>query len=154
MSKVLLVIREYGSHIIEKLETASTICILTSFIMKSGVEFLIDALKKAAANGAEIKICNGDYLHITQPEALEILLGIDERIEVRIWKSNGVSFHPKAYIFQADGKYYLFVGSSNLSRSALIQGVEWNLLVSDEKEVFEGAQNEFLKIFMLSRLSL
>lgn len=93
-----------------------------------------------------------DYLHITQPEALEILLGIDERIEVRIWKSNGVSFHPMAYIFQADGKDYLFVGSSNLSRSALNQGVEWNLLVCYEKEVFEEAQNEFLKIFMLSRL--
>jgi superfamily II DNA or RNA helicase/HKD family nuclease len=147
MSNVQLIIREYGSHIIEKLETASTICILTSFVMKSGVEFLKDALKKAADNGAEIKICTGDYLHITQPAALEILLGIDERIEVRIWKSNGVSFHPKAYIFQADGKDYLFVGSSNLSRSALNQGVEWNLLVSDEKEVFEEAQNEFLKIF-------
>jgi superfamily II DNA or RNA helicase/HKD family nuclease len=147
MSNVQLIIREYGSHIIEKLETASTICILTSFVMKSGVEFLKAALKKAADNGAEIKICTGDYLHITQPEALEILLGIDERIEVRIWKSNGVSFHPKAYIFQADGKDYLYVGSSNLSRSALNQGVEWNLLVSDEKEVFEEAQNEFLKIF-------
>lgn len=147
MSNVQLIIREYGSHIIEKLETASTICILTSFVMKSGVEFLKDALKKAAANGAEIKICTGDYLHITQPEALEILLGIDERIEVRIWKSNGVSFHPKAYIFHTDGKDYLYVGSSNLSRSALNQGVEWNLLVSDEEEVFEEAQNEFLKIF-------
>ncbi|MCM3691491.1 DEAD/DEAH box helicase family protein [Neobacillus niacini] len=147
MSNVQLIIREYGSHIIEKLETASTICILTSFVMKSGVEYLQDAIKKAAANGAEIKICTGDYLHITQPEALEILLGIDKRIEVRIWKSNGVSFHPKAYIFQADGMDYLYVGSSNLSRSALNQGVEWNLLVSDEIEVFEEAQNEFLKIF-------
>lgn len=147
MSNVQLIIKEYGSHIIEKLETASTICILTSFVMKSGVDFLQDALKKAAANGAEIKICTGDYLHITQPEALEILLGIDDRIEVRIWKSNGVSFHPKAYIFQADGKDFLYVGSSNLSRSALNQGVEWNLLVSDEKKVFEEAQNEFLKIF-------
>jgi superfamily II DNA or RNA helicase/HKD family nuclease len=147
MSNVQLNIREYGSHIIEKLETASTICILTSFVMKSGVEFLKDALIRAAANGAEIKICTGDYLHITQPEALEILLGIDDRIEVRIWKSNGVSFHPKAYIFQAEGTDYLYVGSSNLSRSALNQGVEWNLLVSDEKEVFEEAQNEFLKIF-------
>jgi superfamily II DNA or RNA helicase/HKD family nuclease len=147
MSNVQLIIREYGSHIIEKLEKASTICILTSFVMKSGVEFLKDALQKAAANGAEIKICTGDYLHITQPEALEILLGIDERIEVRIWKSNGVSFHPKAYIFHVDGKDFLYVGSSNLSRSALNQGVEWNLLVSDEKEVFEEAQNEYLKIF-------
>ncbi|CRK83020.1 DEAD/DEAH box helicase family protein [Neobacillus massiliamazoniensis] len=147
MSNVQLIVREYGSHIIEKLEKATTICILTSFVMKSGVEFLKEALKKAAANGAEIKICTGDYLHITQPDALENLLAIDERIEIRIWKSNGVSFHPKAYIFQSYNEDYLFVGSSNLSRSALNQGVEWNLLVSDAKEVFDEAQDEFLKIF-------
>ena len=109
MSNVQLIVREYGSHIIEKLESASTICILTSFVMKSGVDYLKEALKKAAAKGAEIKICTGDYLHITQPQALETLLAIDERLEVRIWKSNGVSFHPKAYIFQSDKKDYLFV---------------------------------------------
>lgn len=102
MSKVQLITRDLGNHLIEKIENASTICILTSFVMKSGVEFLRDALKKAVENGADIKICPGDYLNITQPEALEGLLSIDDRIAIRIWKSNGVSFHPKAYLFQSD----------------------------------------------------
>lgn len=31
--------------------------------------------------------------------------------------------------------------------SALNNGVEWNLSVSDEKEVFEDAQSQFLEIF-------
>jgi HKD family nuclease len=147
MSKVQLITRELGENLIEKIEEASNICILTSFIMKSGVQFLKDSLKKAAENGADIKICTGDYLYITQPDALDELLSIDERIKTRIWKSNGVSFHPKAYIFQSSDHDFLFVGSSNLSKSALNHGIEWNLSVSDEKEVFEEAQSEFLKLF-------
>lgn len=147
MTKVQLITHGLGNHLIEKIETASTICILTSFVMKSGVEFLKDALKSAAENGADIKICTGDYLYITQPDALEELLSIDDRINIRVWKSNGVSFHPKAYLVQSKNQECLFVGSSNLSKSALLNGVEWNLKISDEKEVFNEAQTQFLKLF-------
>lgn len=147
MSKVQLITRDLGNHLLEKMEGAFTICVLSSFVMKSGVRYLKEALKKAAQNGADIKICTGDYLYITQPEALEELLSIDERISIRIWKSNGVSFHPKAYLFQANEHDVLFVGSSNLSKSALNQGVEWNVAVSDEREVFDEAITEFLSIF-------
>lgn len=147
MSKVHLITKGLGNHLIEKLEGANTICILASFVMKSGVAFLREALKKAAENGADIKICTGDYLFITQPKALEELLSIDDNIKIRIWNSNGVSFHPKAYLFQSNEHDVLFIGSSNLSKSALHNGVEWNLLVRDEREVFDDAQAEFLKIF-------
>ncbi|MDQ1146067.1 superfamily II DNA or RNA helicase/HKD family nuclease [Bacillus sp. SORGH_AS 510] len=151
MSKIQLITSNLGSQLIEKLEGADTVCILSSFVIKSGVHYLKEALKRAAQNGADIKICTGDYLYITQPEALEELLSIDERISVRIWKSNGVSFHPKAYLFQSNENDTLFIGSSNLSRSALNHGVEWNLSVLDEKEVFHEALTEFLNVFYSDR---
>ncbi len=147
MSKIQLITRDLGSHLNDKIEGADTVCVLSSFVMKSGVKFIKDALKKAAQNGADIKICTGDYLYITQPDALEELLSIDERISIRLWKSNGVSFHPKAYLFQSNEHDVLFIGSSNLSNSALNQGIEWNISVSDEKEVFDKALMEFLAIF-------
>lgn len=147
MSKIKLITNDLGTHLLEHIEKASTICIITSFVMKSGVSFLKGALKKAANAGADIKICTGDYLYITQPEGLSELLSIDERIEVRLWKSNGVSFHPKAYLFKKDNDDIIFIGSSNLSKSALVSGVEWNLLVGDEKIVFNDALQEFLKVF-------
>ncbi|SDN61678.1 DEAD/DEAH box helicase family protein [Bacillus sp. OK048] len=147
MSKVQLITTDLGNHLLEKMEGAFTICVLSSFVMKSGVRYLKEALKKAAHNGADIKICTGDYLYITQPEALEELLSIDERICIRIWKNNGVSFHPKAYLFQSNEHDVLFIGSSNLSKSALNHGVEWNVAVSDEKEVFDEAITEFLTIY-------
>jgi HKD family nuclease len=45
-----------------------------------------------------------------------------------LFKSNGKSFHPKAYLFDIPDEHgYFIVGSSNLSRSALKTGTEWNL---------------------------
>lgn len=147
MSKIELITNDLGSHLLRQIEKASSICVLTSFVMRSGVSFLKDALSHAVRSGADIKICTGDYLFITQPEALAELLSIDERIDVRLWRSNGISFHPKAYMFQSAEEDCLFVGSSNLSKSALGNGVEWNLLVSDEKKVFNKALDEFLNVF-------
>jgi HKD family nuclease len=147
MSKIGLITNDLGSHLLRKIEKASTICILTSFVMKSGVAFLKEALASAARTGADIKICTGDYLHITQPEGLAELLSIDDNIEIRLWKSKGVSFHPKAYLFKSDSEDCLFIGSSNLSKSALNNGIEWNLSVSNDEAVFNDALVEFIKVF-------
>ncbi|MCK1992166.1 DEAD/DEAH box helicase family protein [Peribacillus muralis] len=147
MSKVQLITSQLGTHLLKQIDSASSICILTSFVMKSGVQYLRQALKAAAERGAEIKVCTGDYLFVTQPEALRMLLEIDSRIEVRLWKSNGVSFHPKAYLFQKENQDSLFVGSSNLSHSALSNGVEWSLSVSDDEAVFSQGLHLFLETF-------
>ncbi|MCO0597777.1 DEAD/DEAH box helicase family protein [Peribacillus butanolivorans] len=147
MSKVQLITGQLGAHLLKQIDSASSICILTSFVMKSGVQYLREALKAAAERGAEIKVCTGDYLFVTQPEALRMFLENDSRIEVRLWKSNGVSFHPKAYLFQKAEQDSLFVGSSNLSRSALSHGVEWSLSVSDDEEVFSQGLHLFLETF-------
>lgn len=147
MSDVRLITSHLGEHIIRQIDKSSTVYILTSFVMKSGVQFLKESLQRAIHSFADIKICTGDYLYITQPEALEELLKISEKIEVRIWNSNGVSFHPKAYLFQNEANDCLFVGSSNLSRSALSNGVEWNLSVRNHNEVFQDAMEQFLLTF-------
>lgn len=116
--------------------------------MRSGVRLLQSALQQAAERGANIKICTGDYLYITQPEGLEELLGIHPSIEVRLFQSEGVSFHPKAYIFADEKEGMPFVGSSNLSKSALRNGAEWNLGMNRlvEEATFEKAVEEFMKL--------
>lgn len=146
MTKVELITEGLVKLLVKRIEKATSICILTSFVMKSGVEVLQEALKKAANRGADIKICTGDYLFITQPEALRSLLTIHEKIEVRLWKSNGTSFHPKAYLFQFEEDGHLIVGSSNLSRSALTTGIEWNVSLSENQVVYEEALDQFTKV--------
>jgi superfamily II DNA or RNA helicase/HKD family nuclease len=149
MSKVEFIQRNLIEKIQEYIETSSTIYILTSFVMKSGVRLLKETLKKAAERGADIKICAGDYLFVTQPEALREMISIHPDIEVRLWRSRGVSFHPKAYLFENTTSGYFIVGSSNLSKSALTEGIEWNIGLdkSVDENVFAEAMEEFLKLF-------
>ncbi|EPZ38352.1 HKD family nuclease fused to DNA/RNA helicase of superfamily II [Anoxybacillus ayderensis] len=149
MSKVEFVKRHLIEKLKEHIETSSTIYILTSFVMKSGVEVIKEPLKRAAERGADIKICAGDYLYVTQPEALRQLIAIHPNIEVRLWKSEGVSFHPKAYLFEDKSDGYFIIGSSNLSRSALTNGIEWNIGLHKcvEENVFAEVMSEFLTLF-------
>lgn len=149
MKKIELVTENIIQKIIFGIESASTIYILTAFVMKSGVELLKPHLEKAAKRGVDIKICTGDYLYITQPDGLNELINIHSDLEVRMWRSNGVSFHPKAYIFQNDNDGTFIIGSSNLSRSALTTGVEWNLAMQESAEpsTFQEAMEQFIHIF-------
>ncbi len=150
MTKIDLITRNLIEHLLVQIEKSSSIFILTSFVMKSGVEVLKESLRHAAERGADIKICTGDYLFVTQPDALKNLINIHRNIEVRLWRSNGISFHPKSYIFQNKNKGVLVVGSSNLSRSALTSGVEWNLAVdaSNKNETFLKAIDQFSHHFL------
>jgi HKD family nuclease len=102
MPDIRLITENLADEVIPGIERASGIYILTSFVMESGVRLLQPYLQAAARRGAEIKILAGDYLFVTQPQALRRLLEVDDRIEARLWRSYGTSFHPKAYLFDYD----------------------------------------------------
>lgn len=148
MSDIQLITERLGEHLQKAIEQSDSIYILTSFVMDSGVKILKPLLQAACERGAEVKILAGDYLYVTQPKALKRLLGIHPSIEVRLWQSQGQSFHPKAYLFGKKDSGTIIVGSSNLSASALNDGVEWNLLVEDKQTgTLEDALFEFMKLF-------
>ncbi|MCA0993495.1 DEAD/DEAH box helicase family protein [Guptibacillus hwajinpoensis] len=149
MSKIQLVTDKLIDHLVREIESADSIYILTSFVMKSGVELLYHHLELALARRKTVKLCAGDYLFVTQPVALQRLLEL-EGIELRLFQSNGRSFHPKAYLFGSESETGSFlVGSSNLSRSALTSGVEWNLFLpeSSSPSTYQEAEDLFLHTF-------
>lgn len=147
-------IRLITSNLIEEIKQlthkAENIYWIVAFAMKSGVQLVLPHLKEAAANGAEIKILIGDYLHITQPEALELLLTELPTAQIRLYESRGVSFHPKAYLFKSNVNSHVIVGSSNLSASAMMRGIEWSLYAPStvDAQLFETAVDEFMKQFL------
>lgn len=135
------------------IEQATTICFLTSFVMDSGVALLYDSLQTALDRGAEVKIVTGDYLFITQPKAIKRLLQLHDptgnQLEVRMWKSDGISFHPKVYITKKHAHGSVILGSSNMSKMALTQGIEWNVRLDRDASVsfFDTVMDEFMKVF-------
>lgn len=150
MNDILLITQDLHSQIKSDIRKSKTIYILTSFIMRSGIELIYDDLVYALKHEADIKILTGDYLHITQPEALHKLLSLKHpNIDIRMWQSDGISFHPKAYIFNHSDDGAVIVGSSNLSKSALTNGVEWNLRVNRQasEKLFDQSINEYIELF-------
>lgn len=120
--------------------------LLVAFVMRSGVEVLHDHLEDALRRGAHIRLLTTDYLTVTDVGALGFFYDragnhpSGGRLEVKVFESALRSFHPKAYLFRdASGASGVgFVGSSNLSRSALQVGIEWNLATRNVRELADG----------------
>lgn len=128
-------------------ESSTSMYWMTAFAMTSGVKLVLPQLREAAARGCEIKMLVGDYLYITQPDALELLHRELPSLELRLFRSEGQSFHPKAYLFRVNDKNHVIVGSSNLSKSALTGGIEWSLHAPTplEYSLFDVTAEEFMK---------
>ena len=114
-------------QLIQSLKKADSVDIIVSFLMESGVKMLLEELDNALKRGAKIRILTGNYLGITQPSALYLLKKkLGSRVDMRFYNEKDRSFHPKSYIFHYRGYNDIYIGSSNISRSALTSGIEWN----------------------------
>ncbi|WP_422466467.1 DEAD/DEAH box helicase family protein [Endozoicomonas sp. ALC013] len=123
--------------LIDAINRAREIAITVAFIRMSGLQLLFGALSDAVERGATLKVLTSDYLDETDPQALRELMLLRERnADIRIYQCDGQqSFHMKSYIFvHMDNGQWLegsaFVGSSNISKAALVTGHEWNLKLS------------------------
>jgi superfamily II DNA or RNA helicase/diadenosine tetraphosphate (Ap4A) HIT family hydrolase/SOS-response transcriptional repressor LexA len=117
-------------ELLHAMRRADRIDLLSAFVQPSGLKLITDDLVDALARGARVRALTGDYLGITHPEALQSLYTLSTEhpnLTVRFFESGGRAFHPKAYLFHRRAHGIAFVGSSNLSGSAVRDGVEWNL---------------------------
>ncbi len=106
---------------------AKGIDIIVSFLMESGIRMILNDIRQALDKGASVRILTGNYLGITQPSALYLIKKeFGNRIDLRFYNDKERSFHPKAYIFHYKDTSEIYIGSSNISKSALTSGIEWN----------------------------
>lgn len=142
----------------EAFKKAKKVDIIVAFLMESGVKLLKKDIEEAVKNNCQIRILTGNYLGITQPQALYLMKGIlGDSANMAFYKEKNRSFHPKAYIFHyegADGE--IFVGSSNISNSALTKGIEWNyrLEKSQNEDDFNYFSDSFEDLFLNESIML
>ncbi|WP_297520557.1 DUF3427 domain-containing protein [uncultured Clostridium sp.] len=106
-----------------------------AFINFSGLQLILDELKSASDRGIKGSVITSTYLNFTQPAALKRLKefdNIDLKIFITDEKMKG--FHTKAYIFEYDNFYKIYIGSSNLTQAALKSSEEWNVKVISKKD--------------------
>lgn len=137
------------------IDAATSLDLAVAFIMSSGVARIAPQLEDLLARGGQLRVLTGDYLDVTDPRALKRLMDwqsefSSQSVQLRVFETfQAISFHPKTFICRGQQTGVAYVGSSNLSRSALESGVEWNyrVLTSREAEGFSEALGAFEDLF-------
>ena len=138
------------------LRGCKSFCFSVSFIKKAGLELLSNDIRAAVERGAKGKLITSTYQNFTDVESLRWFLNLattfsnfechldDECFyDIRTYSTNG--FHTKGYIFEFDERAEIIIGSSNITRYALLKNIEWDLVVNCAKdsEVYCNALREF-----------
>lgn len=134
-----------GPELKKEIVSADRVDLLCSFLKWSGFRLLEPELTALCARGGSLRVLTTAYMSATEPRALDALaaMGADLKVSYDVQRTR---LHAKAWLFhRASGFSTGAIGSSNLSHAALLDGVEWNVRVSqvDNREILEKFQVTF-----------
>lgn len=118
------------NQLISEIGSSDRIDVVMAFIRLSGIRPLVDALTDHCAAGKPLRILTTTYTGSTERTALDrlVALGADVRISYDV---STTRLHAKAWVFhRRTGFSTAYIGSSNLTMSAQVTGIEWNVRAS------------------------
>ena len=114
-----------------EIPSADSIDLLCAFVRGHGIRVLEDQLRSHCRAGRPLRVITTVYTGSTERKALDWLVSIGAQVKVS-YDTQSTRLHAKAWMFRrATGYSTAYIGSSNLSKSALIDGVEWNVRLSE-----------------------
>ncbi len=150
----------------ESLEKCKSFDWTVSFIKKAGLILLINDIEDALSRGVKGRILTSTYQNFTDIGSLEMFLDLQERfpgqfechLENESFESEGLKagFHTKGYLFHYDDGVKIIIGSSNITRFALLYNKEWDLAVSEDPKssLCAQVQKEFDYLWTKTGLNL
>jgi superfamily II DNA or RNA helicase/HKD family nuclease len=119
-----------GNQVLTEIRSADRIDLVMAFIRQSGISPMLDALRTHCAAGRELRVLTTTYTGSTEVRALDGLRDLGAEIRVS-YDTSTTRLHAKAWLFHRHtGFSTAYIGSSNLTHSAQISGLEWNVRVS------------------------
>ncbi len=121
-----------------------------SFIKSAGLILLSRELEEALARGVKGRLITSTYQNFTDIPSLEVFLAWTKKyqnfechLDYECFGDNG--FHSKGYLFEYEDEMEIVVGSSNITRFALLKNIEWNvsLISKDSFDSYKNALKEF-----------
>ena len=120
-----------GAEIKAEMASADDVALLCAFVKWHGLRLLDAELARLRDRAVPLRVITSTYMGATERVALDRLVR-DFDAEVRVqYDIRRTRLHAKAWLFsRATGFDTAYVGSSNLSRSAMLDGLEWNVRLS------------------------
>ena len=122
-----------GNQVLAEIHSADRIDVVMAFIRRSGISPLVDALRAHCGAGREVRILTTTYTGSTEARALDELREIGANVRVS-YDVTSTRLHAKAWLFhRRSGFSTAYIGSSNLTHSAQVSGLEWNIRASSAR---------------------
>jgi HKD family nuclease len=122
------------SELKKEILSSNKIDLLVSFIKFKGVIILERELKEFTQRGGQLRVITTTYMGASDYKAIHLLSKL-ENTQIKIsYNTGNERLHAKAYLFKRDTGFDTgYIGSSNFSRSALTDGLEWNLKITTKE---------------------
>jgi superfamily II DNA or RNA helicase/HKD family nuclease len=120
-----------GPELRTEIDTADRVDLLCAFVRWAGLRLLDPELRRLRERGGRLRVITTTYTGSTERRALDHLVR-EHDAEVRVqYDAQRTRLHAKAWMFHRDTGYdTAYVGSSNLTHTAMLEGVEWNVRLS------------------------
>ncbi|MEW2381458.1 DUF3427 domain-containing protein [Micromonospora sp. NPDC047707] len=120
-----------GHEVTHEMASADQVDLLCAFIKWHGLRIIEPAIRDLIERGGRLRVITTTYLGATDQRALDRLAELGAHIKIS-YETRTTRLHAKAWLFRRrTGTTTAYVGSSNLSKAALVDGVEWNVRISN-----------------------
>lgn len=120
-----------ASQLNSEFATAESVDLLCAFVKFSGIRLIEKDLRRAVERGARVRVITSTYLGASDPAAINHLTSLGAEVQVN-YNTASTRLHAKAWLFDRHGSLSTaYIGSSNLSSAAIVDGLEWNVRLSD-----------------------